>query len=73
MVSKRSWKETHELAELPQRIAALEDEQKVIGERLADPTLYHSQPQEAQRLAARLSEIDDQLLSLLVRWEVLEG
>ena len=72
-VSKRSWKETHELAELPQRIAALEDEQKVIGERLADPTLYHSQPQEAQRLAARLSEIDDQLLSLLVRWEALEG
>jgi energy-coupling factor transporter ATP-binding protein EcfA2 len=53
---KLSWKETHELAELPQRIAALEAEQKVIGERLADPALYQSQPQEAQRLSARLAK-----------------
>jgi ATP-binding cassette subfamily F protein uup len=70
---KLSWKETHELAELPQRISALEAEQKAIAERLADPALYQSQPQEAQRLAARLSEIDDQLLLLLERWEALES
>ena len=70
---KLSWKETHELAELPQRITALEAEQKVIAERLADPALYQTQPQEAQRLSARLGEIDDQLLALLERWEALES
>jgi ATP-binding cassette subfamily F protein uup len=70
---KLSWKETHELAELPQRITALEAEQKVIAERLADPALYQAQPQEAQRLSARLGEIDDQLLALLERWEALES
>jgi ATP-binding cassette subfamily F protein uup len=58
---------------LPQRISALESEQKAIGERLADAQLYQSQPEEAQRLAARLSEIDDQLVQLLERWEALEG
>jgi ATP-binding cassette subfamily F protein uup len=70
---KLSWKEAHELAELPQRITALEAEQKVIAERLADPALYQAEPQEAQRLSARLSEIDDQLLALLDRWEALES
>jgi len=58
---------------LPQRISALENEQKAVGERLADADLYREQPDEAQRLAARLSEIDDQLLRLLERWEALEG
>ena len=69
---KRSWKEAQELAELPGRIAALEAEQKAIGERLADPALYQAQAQEAQRLSLRLSAIDEQLLVLLERWEVLE-
>jgi len=70
---KRSWKEARELEELPQRISALEAEQKTIGARLADPALYQSQAQEAQRLSTRLSEIDEQLLVLLERWEALEG
>ncbi|EXI81721.1 MAG: ABC transporter ATP-binding protein uup [Candidatus Accumulibacter appositus] len=70
---KLSWKEARELEELPQRISALESEQKAIGERLADAELYQAQPEEAQRLAERLSEIDDQLVQLLERWEVLEG
>ncbi len=71
--SKLSWKEARELEELPQRISALENEQKAVGERLADADLYREQPDVAQRLAARLSEIDDQLLRLLERWEALEG
>ena len=70
---KLSWKESHELAELPGRITALEAEQKRISERLADPALYQSQPQEAQNLSARLGEIDAQLLALLERWEALES
>ena len=71
--SKLSWKEAKELAELPQRIAALEAEQKQIGERLADPALYQAQPQAARELSARLREIDEQLLALLDRWETLES
>ena len=70
---KLSYKEARELAELPGRIAALEEEQKAISLQLEDPALYQSQSQEAQRLSVRLTEIDDELMSLLERWEALEG
>lgn len=70
---KLSYKESRELAELPDRIAALETEQQTITARLEDPALYQSAPQEAQALAQRLTAIDDELMTLLERWEVLEG
>ena len=70
---KLSYKETRELAELPERIAALEQEQKAINQRMEDPAFYQTQSQEAQGLSQRLSAIDDELLSLLERWEALEG
>ena len=70
---KLSYKETRELEELPGRIAALEDEQKTITQRLEDPTLYQSQPLEAQQLSTRLNEIDEELMVLLERWEALEA
>ena len=70
---KLSYKEARELAELPGRIVALEDEQKSISQRLEDPTLYQSQPQEAQALSVRLTEIDDELMLMLERWEALES
>ncbi|MCM8594916.1 ATP-binding cassette domain-containing protein [Accumulibacter sp.] len=70
---RRSWKEEQELAALPGRITALEAEQKLLNERLADPALYQAQPREAQDLAARLAEIDDELIALLERWEALEA
>jgi len=69
---KLSYKETRELAELPERIAALEDEQKTISQRLEDPAIYQTQSQEAQGLSQRLAEIDDELMRLLERWETLE-
>jgi ATP-binding cassette subfamily F protein uup len=70
---KRSWKEERELEALPERIAALEAEQKEAAGRLEDPALYQDQPQLAQDLAARLAAIDDELLALLTRWEELEA
>jgi len=70
---KLSYKETRELAELPERIAALELEQKTINQRLEDPLIYQTDPTEVQRISARLGEIDDELLELLERWESLEG
>ena len=70
---KLSYKEMRELAELPGRISALEDEQKEIALRLADPALYQTDPQAANALSARLAEIDDELMALLERWEALEN
>ncbi|MGE5466504.1 MAG: ATP-binding cassette domain-containing protein [Ignavibacteria bacterium] len=71
--AKLSWKEQRELEALPDRIAALEDEQKTLTARLEDPALYQSQPDEARQCAARLEEIDVELLTLLERWESLEA
>ena len=70
---KLSYKESRELAELPDKIAALEDEQKSINERLADASIYQTDPQEAQRISVRLGTIDEELFVLLERWETLEG
>ena len=70
---KLSYKESRELAELPDRIAALEEEQNTINRLLADGSIYQTDPQEAQRISLRLPEIDDELLVLLERWEVLES
>ena len=69
---KLSWKEQRELEALPERIAALENEQKTLTAQLEDPALY-DKPQEAQAVAARLAAIDDELLALLERWEALEA
>jgi len=70
---KLSYKETRELEALPGQIAVLEAEQATITQRLEDPALYQSQPQEAQQLSTRLGEIDDELMALLERWEALES
>ncbi|WP_263772981.1 ATP-binding cassette domain-containing protein [Propionivibrio soli] len=69
---KLSYKETRELAELPERVAALEQEQKELTRRLEDPALYQSEPREAEKLARRMNEIDDELMVLLERWEELD-
>lgn len=68
---KLSWKEQRELAALPERIAALEAEQQDLAQRLSDPALY-GDSQQAQAVATRLAAIDEELLTLLERWENLE-
>ncbi|MFC5302586.1 ATP-binding cassette domain-containing protein [Azospira restricta] len=71
--TKLSYKDQRELDALPAKIAALEEEQKSLTAKLEDPALYASDPQAAQGFATRLSEIDDELLALLERWEALEA
>jgi ATP-binding cassette subfamily F protein uup len=71
--TKLSYKDQRELDALPAKIAALEEEQKTLTAKLEDPALYASDPQAAQGFATRLSEIDDELLALLERWEALEA
>ena len=70
---KLSFKEQRELEHLPQQIADLEAEQASISERLADPELYRTQPEEVQKLNQRFAEIDQLLMDSLERWEAFEA
>ncbi|WP_454722126.1 MULTISPECIES: ATP-binding cassette domain-containing protein [Cupriavidus] len=70
---KLSYKEQRELDGLPERIAALEAEQKTVAGQLADGSLYASDPARATLLGSRHDEIEMELLEALERWEVLEA
>jgi len=70
---KLSFKDQRELETLPDQIAGLEAEQAGLTAQLADASIYASRPQDAAKFSARLSAIDDELLILLDRWEVLEA
>jgi len=70
---KLSYKEQRELDELPQRIAALEDEQSALTVLLADPDFYKKTPAEASRVQARMAAIEGELMAALERWEEIEA
>jgi len=71
--SKRSFKEEREYAELPERIAALEQEQKQLHEAIHDPAFYTQPAAEIHATLARVAAIDDELLATLVRWDALDS
>jgi ATP-binding cassette subfamily F protein uup len=54
-------------------VAALEAEQLKLSKLLEDSKIYQTDPQAAQAAAERLAAIDDELLGLLERWEILEA
>ena len=68
---KLSYKEVRELEQWPQRLEALEAEQRAIGAQLADPALYAREPQRAAALHARHAQIEEELMAGLERWEAL--
>jgi ATP-binding cassette subfamily F protein uup len=70
--SRLSFKEQRELAELPERIAALEQEVASIAALQADPAAYRSGAQEAKKIAQRSQQVERQLSEALARWEELE-
>ncbi|HKT97696.1 MAG TPA: ATP-binding cassette domain-containing protein [Paraburkholderia sp.] len=70
---KLSFKEQRELEELPRRIEALETEQKEIGAKIEDGSIFAKDAQEGARLTERYAAIDDELLLALERWEALES
>ncbi|MDP3438052.1 MAG: ABC transporter ATP-binding protein, partial [Azonexus sp.] len=70
---KLPWKEQRELEGLPGKVAALEAEQIALSKQLEDPAIYQADPAVAQKSAERLAVIDDELIALLERWEVLEA
>ncbi len=71
--TRLSYKEARELEALPTRIETLEAEQVQIAEKLADPALHHSAPQDVAVLNARSEAIEAELLDALARWEALEA
>ncbi|MFZ4499394.1 MAG: ATP-binding cassette domain-containing protein, partial [Burkholderiales bacterium] len=70
--TKLSYNEKRELEQLPRRIEALETEQAELEQRLADPATNQSGNADVAALASRREAIENELLSLLERWESLE-
>ena len=66
-----SFKESTELAELPERIDEKETERASIYERLADPIFLRDGAATAAA-KARLEAIEDEIAALTERWEKLE-
>jgi len=70
---KLSFNEKRELAALPDKISALEAEQTSLQEQLASPDIYRTRGAEIPGMNSRLAEIEEELMVLLERWEILEG
>ncbi|TAK94938.1 MAG: ATP-binding cassette domain-containing protein [Aquabacterium sp.] len=68
---KLSYKEQRELDELPARIEALETEQAELNKQLADPDIYKKEGANVAAMHARVEVIDEELMMLLERWELL--
>lgn len=66
-----SWEEK-ELAEIPEKIAAIEQKQVQLAEQLADPDLYVDGNEKAEGINQKLAELEENLLALFDRWETLE-
>ena len=70
---KLSYKEQKELEQLPATIEALEVEQKMLNEQLADGSLYASDGIKATAMMTRVAAIEEELLLALERWEALSA
>lgn len=70
---KLSYKDQRALEELPKKIEALEQEQKTISAKLADPAVYQNNPDDVVQLNKRFEEIDALMLTYLTEWEELEA
>jgi len=66
-------REARELAALPERIAALEQEQARIAAALADPERYRSEPDALRDMHVRFAAVEEELMTCLERWEALEA
>jgi ABC transport system ATP-binding/permease protein len=71
--ARLGYKEGRELAELPGKLQALEQEQSEIVGQLADPALYRDRPEQVKQLQLRHAAIEAELTQALTRWEALEA
>lgn len=70
---KLSYKEQKELAELPQRIEALEKEQANLQQVIASGEFYKQSPEKIEETMKALNKLSDDLVQAYKRWEELEG
>jgi ATP-binding cassette subfamily F protein uup len=70
---KLSYKEQRELDELPGRIDALEQEQATLAALIGGSELYTQGAARITEVTARHAQIDEELLSLMERWEALSA
>jgi len=70
---KRTFKEEREYAELPNRIAALEDEHQRLQSLLNDSTFYAKPGSEIKQVVDRVEQIDRELLEAMHRWDELDS
>jgi ABC transport system ATP-binding/permease protein len=70
---KRTFKEEREYAELPARIAALEEEQKAVQASLADPEFYQQGGGVIQSAVDRTEAIERELHNAMTRWDELDS
>jgi ATP-binding cassette subfamily F protein uup len=71
--AKLSYKEARELATLPEKIRALEEEQARITRELGDPAVYRDAPDRVKGLQERYSAVEEELMGCLARWEELDA
>jgi ATP-binding cassette subfamily F protein uup len=68
---KLSFRERHELDELPRQIETLESELAALHERMADPAFYREQREAVAAATARLQQLEGELEETYARWEEL--
>ena len=71
--TKRTFKEEREYAELPDRMAALEREQKDLQAAIHDPGFYKKPSAEIRAALERVAAIEEELLRALERWDALDS
>ncbi len=71
--AKRTFKEEREYADLPKRIAALEQEQRDLQATIADPGFYKKPAPEIHAALERVTAIDGELLQAMERWDALDS
>ncbi|HYE88574.1 MAG TPA: ABC transporter C-terminal domain-containing protein, partial [Vicinamibacterales bacterium] len=71
--TKRTFKEEREYKELPDRIAALEMEQKQIQTALVDSEFYKRPGTEISAAVSRSEQIERELLEAMARWDELDS
>ena len=71
--SKLSFKEQRELDLLPEKIAALEVEQKALHTRFSDPSFFQGQGEAVRTVQTRLTAVEREIETAMSRWEALEA
>ena len=68
-----TFKQQRELEALPQRIDALEDEQKNLYLAMSDPSFYQQAGEKIAEAKARLEALEQEIETACLRWEELES